>query len=215
MKFLLLLFFATFHTACGGVIAGPGCFGACFSACAMMGPGKFAAVVGIVFDIAGCAAMCGPVCACALPIPGICFSHNSTFLNDRNETLLVSKLKVGDHIMTMTQGALSSTQIVNISAIEGIFEFLNFHLVNSFDSTQINSLTVTDDHEVIVVAGSSENHIPAKLARTGQYMMGIDKKLWKVVTINRIEMPGMYILDTTAKTALSSELLTGTSCMHD
>jgi hypothetical protein len=40
-----------------------------------MSPGKFAALAGVVFDIMGCGAMCGALCALpAAALPGLCFS---------------------------------------------------------------------------------------------------------------------------------------------
>lgn len=72
-----------------GVILGPGCFAACTPVCCQLGVFKFAGLLGLVVDITGCAAACMAACAAELAIPGICFSEDTTFMN---QTLLIHKI---------------------------------------------------------------------------------------------------------------------------
>jgi len=194
-----------------GIIAGPGCFMACFTACATMGPGKFAAFVGIVFDIAGCAAMCGPVCAMALPIPGVCFAPTTTFLDVSLREVNAALIKKGDIVYTLTEGRMIQTTVNLTMKIEGEFDFVKIHL-NNLELNRTTSLMVTGEHGVIVFEKDQQKTIQAKNVSLGNEMIGFEHRKWRVQEIEKLMLMTRHVIQTETGTVLASGILATTSC---
>jgi len=196
-----------------GVVSGPGCFFACFNACATMGASKFAEVVGIFFDITGCSAMCGPVCSLNLPIPGVCFAETTTFLNESFQEVNAASIKKGDVIYSLSEGRKIPTTVTNALKIEGGFDFVSIRLINT-ETNLTTTLTVTEEHGLIVFNNNQSHTIQAKNIVSGNEMIGFDQRKWKIQEIKQLKLPTEYIIQTETGTALASGILTTTSCLH-
>jgi len=197
-----------------GVVAGPACFGSCFSVCAMMGPGKFAALVGVVFDIMGCGAMCGPVCAMGLAIPGVCFSSSTTFLAPSFHQVTAAEITKGDVLMTLIDGELIQTPVINTITFNGPFDFVKIDLLNTYTNST-TTLTVTEEHGLLVFDNGEQKPIQAKHVVIGHEMVGVNHTKWKTQSIEKMKLPSMYSIQTATGTVVASGILTTTSCLHE
>jgi hypothetical protein len=100
---------------------------ACWTPCSTYGPGKFAGIAGVIFDIAGCGAICGAMCANCIAIPGVCFSENTTLIkNDGTQKVTnISDIKEGDLVLTKNHNDTFWTRIIRNDKEFGIFNFVN------------------------------------------------------------------------------------------
>ena len=141
------------------------------------------------------------------------------FLDAQMQQVNATMIKQGDVIQTLSTDSMGivSSVVKFVLKIDGQFDFVSVHLVNvNTNSTTI--LTVTEEHGVIILGGNDNSQlqtVKAKSVVPGQKMKGTGfGDIWMVEEVEQLKLPSRYVIQTEAGTALASEVLTTTSCLH-
>ena len=191
---------------------------ACWAPCAEFGPFKFAGLAGVVFDIAGCGAICTAMCACNVAIPGVCYARDTTFASASSLVSgirYVQDLRVGEPVWTLLNGELTATNVTQAMEILGSVAAVRLSLQSSGSSTTAESteLVVTENHGLLL-AGQIHKPLEAKHVQVGDAMLGSYGRVWSVTSVQFITLDSRFMVQTATKTVLASGVLTTTSCLH-
>lgn len=203
-----------------GIVAGPGCWAACATPCCLMGPFKFAALVGVALDFGGCTVMCMVACAPGLGIPGLCFDKETTAIrlsdNGEREVVKVTDLIKGDHVLT-TNWLTKEEQSNAVTNVRMFIEDSNFVKISvSNEEVEPKEIThfieVTQEHEMIVRDREGKIVIkPASQVAIGDQflrMTGIST----VVEVSVSKKAQRVQITTERGTILANGMLTSTRC---
>lgn len=222
MKRTLILIFILLTTfvqiSKQGVIIGASCYGICLTSCLSMAPGKFAAIVGIVFDIQGCSAMCMPVCARGLAIPGYCFDIETTILRVREDnmvqTIKITDARVGDIVLT-TDWMTKQVKNTRITGIEHVQEqSLFIEIAFQFDESLASrdKIVVTAEHIMLIQDG--EGKVQGKEAaevKVGDQLL-TTRGIIKITEVLSYTKPQRIEIETAEGTIIANGVLTTSHC---
>lgn len=128
-------------------------------------------------------------------------------------------IKQGDVIQTLSKSTQDMVPSVVKFAmkIDGQFDFVSIHLTNT-NTNSTTTLTVTEEHGLMILHGNGNSHlqtVKAKSVIPGQKMIGFGTgNVWMVQEVEQLKLPSHYTIQTEAGTALASQILTTTSCVH-
>ena len=137
--------------------------------------------------------------------------------------MLASEIKAGDLLYTLANTTEGKTEwlLTPVSTAVKVeadgpehFAFVTIHLTHPGNHSAATTLSVTENHAVLVDGGESLREIPAAEVRVGHKMIGAEGESWEVQRIEKVQLPAKYIIQTGTATALASGVLTPTSCFQ-
>lgn len=193
--------------------SGAVCWTYCWGICSMMGPFKFAAAFGVIFDFGGCSIMCGAACAAGVIVPPACF-YSDTLLNVKEGNKIIKKniseILPNDYIQTLNENnEVYFTKVMINEKSTGNFSFYQIIVKNS--QTQI-SIQITDNHGMIILdEKSNKKIIRASKLKIGDVIM-TKNGFGIIVEIIEKKLNEKYNLVTKDGTVLASEIFISTIC---
>ena len=193
-------------------------FGACVVFCCTVGPFKFAALVGMALDVAGCTPMCMVATAAGWVVPGVCFDEETMVMRinvDRTEELVrIADVRPGDYLMTSDwkTGNTYQTLVKSNMVHQGDQTFMRIQLSEDPASkTSDQYLEVTENHVMMIREAELLETRQAKEIKKGDLMATIHgfktvSSISKSIKTSRVQ------LETDSGTILANGVLTTSYC---